>query len=95
MTPVLAEVGKVRVYDPDTGLGGLVEIFVQGEEFLVDQTKCSKHHCTTTLRLAKPLDYETQNRHSIVLVARDGARRIKKIHESRLHIFINVIDEQE
>lgn len=29
MTPVLAEVGKVRVYDPDTGLGGLVEIFVQ------------------------------------------------------------------
>lgn len=65
-------VTKIRTRDADTGISGMARFSVDNDVFTVDKAKCSNKECTTTLRLAKPLDYESQRVHHVVVQAEDG-----------------------
>lgn len=88
-------IGTVKTFDPDTGIGGMSRFFIEGEKFSMDRSKCANSYCTATVKLKSALDFESQSKHDIIIIARDGASRTKLSNEARLSVTINVIDEQD
>ncbi|KAK0400390.1 hypothetical protein QR680_003472 [Steinernema hermaphroditum] len=93
-TAVGTIVTRVKTFDPDTGIGGIVQFFVDNSKFSIRNDICAKSYCTAEIYLKSPLNYDSMKRESITVIARDGASRSKSSKESRITINANVIDEQ-
>ncbi|VDL72004.1 unnamed protein product [Nippostrongylus brasiliensis] len=59
-TPAFSPIATIRTRDADTGVSGMARFSVDNDMFTVDKAKCRNKECTTTLRLAKPLDFESE-----------------------------------
>lgn len=88
-------VTKIRTRDADTGISGMARFSVDNDVFTVDKAKCSNKECTTTLRLAKPLDYESQRVHHVVVQAEDGNPHSNRTLTATHTITVHVTDEND
>lgn len=84
--PLGSVIGKIQAQDQDVGLSGLVSYLIEGGNkdglFYVE-------HLSGLIKLAKPLDFEAEKNHHILIIAKDGAWFSKT---GRISVTINVTD---
>ncbi|KAK6010281.1 hypothetical protein OSTOST_24703 [Ostertagia ostertagi] len=68
---------------------------VHNDLFTVDKARCNGKECSTTLRLAKALDFESQRIHHVLITAEDGNPLSNRTLSSTHMIAIHVTDEDE
>ncbi|TMS39063.1 hypothetical protein L596_005650 [Steinernema carpocapsae] len=93
-TPVGTLVTKVKTFDPDTGIGGIVQFFVENSKFSIENGSCSRAYCSAEIYLKSPLNYDSVKTEVLTVVARDGASRSKSSKDNRFNITVDVVDEQ-
>ncbi|CAD6196894.1 unnamed protein product [Caenorhabditis auriculariae] len=89
------EVQKIRTRDPDTGISGVARFSVDNDNFSLDKRKCGNGVCSTTLRLAKKLDFEKQKTEQVVITAKDGDPHSNRTNEVSHTVVIHVTDEPD
>ncbi|WKY03404.1 hypothetical protein Q1695_004835 [Nippostrongylus brasiliensis] len=94
-TPSFSPIATIRTRDADTGVSGMARFSVDNDMFTVDKAKCRNKECTTTLRLAKALDFESQRVHHVVIMAEDGNPHSNRTLTAAHTITIHVTDENE
>lgn len=62
--------------------------------FVVQNSSCNSGLCQAHVVLLKKFNYDEKNVYSLVVVAKDGANRSKRINKARLPVIINVEDAQ-
>ncbi|KAK6041053.1 hypothetical protein COOONC_21442, partial [Cooperia oncophora] len=67
----------------------------ENDMFTVDKARCGGKECTTTLRLAKALDFESQRIHHVLITAEDGNPRSNRTLFTTHTITVHVTDEDE
>ncbi|KAG7321649.1 hypothetical protein KOW79_014507 [Hemibagrus wyckioides] len=84
--PLGSVIGKIQAQDQDVGLSGLVSYLIEGGNkdglFYVERL-------SGLIKLAKPLDFEAEKNHHILIIAKDGAWFSKT---GRISVTINVTD---
>ncbi|CAL2042239.1 unnamed protein product [Caenorhabditis brenneri] len=95
-----AEIGtelfKVTTLDPDTGVSGISRFSVEGDDhFTVDKRKCSNGKCSTLLRLAKQLDFESKPIHTFNITAKDGDPHSNRTHTVTHTVTVHVKNEND
>uniref|UniRef100_A0A7E4V3F2 Cadherin domain-containing protein n=1 Tax=Panagrellus redivivus TaxID=6233 RepID=A0A7E4V3F2_PANRE len=88
-------VQRIQTFDPDTGVGGVVRFFIEGEKFSIENERCANAYCHADLVLKVPLDYESSPVEYVTVTARDGASLTKHTNEASENVTINVVDEQD
>ncbi|CAI4231863.1 unnamed protein product [Auanema sp. JU1783] len=87
---------KIRTRDVDTGVGGLARYSLDDDDqFYLDKKKCSNGECWTTLKLKKPLDYEKQSVHNLIITAEDGDPHVQNTNKATHQLAIHVLDVQD
>ncbi|KAM3867083.1 protocadherin-20 [Diretmus argenteus] len=88
--PLLAQVGKVGVTDPDKGENGNTEVRVvnSSEPFVVDNAQ-------GTLRCTTNLDREMEDRYELHLLASDNGHPFPLTSSARVTIFVEDINDNQ
>ncbi|KAK6750031.1 hypothetical protein RB195_002183 [Necator americanus] len=94
-SPTGSAITKLRTRDADTGISGMARFSSDNDIFVVDKAKCLNKECYTTLRLAKPLDFERQRVHHVVVTAEDGNPLMNRTNSIRHTVTIHVGDEND
>ncbi|XP_030000614.1 protocadherin-20 [Sphaeramia orbicularis] len=86
--PVFAQVGRVRVTDPDEGENGNTELHVANSSgpFVVDNSQ-------GTLRTTTNLDRESEDRYELYILARDHGYPFTLTSTARVTIFVEDIND--
>ncbi|EFO87329.1 CRE-CDH-8 protein [Caenorhabditis remanei] len=95
-----AEIGtelfKISTLDPDTGISGISRFSIEGDEnFRLDKRKCSNGKCSTLLRLAKTLDFESKPIHTFNITAKDGDPHSNRTHTVAHTVTVHVKNEND
>ncbi|KAK6051783.1 cadherin domain protein [Cooperia oncophora] len=93
--PVGFAITSLRTRDADTGISAMARFSVDNDMFTVDKARCGGKECTTTLRLAKALDFESQRIHHVLITAEDGNPRSNRTLFTTHTITVHVTDEDE
>ncbi|CAI2349910.1 unnamed protein product [Caenorhabditis sp. 36 PRJEB53466] len=91
-----SEVFKISTRDPDTGISGISRFSIEGDEsFSVDKRKCGNGKCSTTLRVAKQLDFESKPIHTFNITAKDGDPHSNRTHTVTHTVTIHLKNEND